>query len=158
MKKSERITSFVSELGIGPSLALDPCYMGYFKCFNEQKYYEAHDILEHLWLQKKDENHLYFKGLIQIAGAFVHLQKQYHRPTHPKDGKRLAPASRLFELGMRNLEGYCPHHLHFDVEALYRLCAQFAGEIISSGFRHNPWNPAHPPRLFLDETEPRTGA
>ncbi|MGB8355325.1 MAG: DUF309 domain-containing protein [Chthoniobacteraceae bacterium] len=153
MKKSERIHSFVSELGIGTSSALDPCYLGYFKCFNEQKYYEAHDVLEHLWLQKKDENHLYFKGLIQIAGAFVHLQKQYLRPMHPKDGKRLAPASRLFELGMRNLEGYCPRHLHFDVEALYRLCAQLAGEIIDSDFRHNPWNPAQPPQLFLTETD-----
>ena len=28
-----------------------PCYQGYFRCcFNEGRYYEAHDVLEHLWL------------------------------------------------------------------------------------------------------------
>jgi len=151
MKKSERITSFVAELGVTPGTPLDPCYTGYFQCFNEQRYYEAHDVLEHLWLMNKDENSRFYKGLIQIAGAFVHLQKQFHRPTHPKDGKRLGPAARLFKLGMSNLESYCPHHLYLDVEELYSLCAQLAGRIISSDFLQNPWNPEHPPQLFLDK-------
>jgi hypothetical protein len=31
-------------------------------------------VLEQLWLECRDENRLYFKGLIQIAGAFVHLK------------------------------------------------------------------------------------
>jgi hypothetical protein len=39
-------------------------------------------VLEHLWLDCRDSNHLYFKGLIQIAGAFVHLKNfaniQFH--------------------------------------------------------------------------------
>ena len=25
-------------------------YVGYFRCFNEQLYYEAHDVLEEVWL------------------------------------------------------------------------------------------------------------
>ena len=136
-------------MGTNPASILDPHYQGYFECFNEQKYYEAHDLLEHLWLQHKDENYLFFKGLIQIAGAFVHLQKQYIRPTHPKDGKRLQPAVRLLKLGMCNLEGYLPLHMHFDVESLCRLCAQLVGKIIDSGFLVNPWNPSHAPQLFL---------
>jgi len=149
MKKSERISTFVSRLGKTPDLALDPHYTGYFTCFNEQKYYEAHDVLEHLWLQTKGENHLYFKGLIQIAGAFVHLQKQFQRPTHPKDGRRMRPATRLFKLGMSNLESYLPQYMHLDVEGLCKLCRRLSDEIIDSDYRVNPWNPANAPKVFL---------
>src|SRR5213082_2572941 len=110
MKKADRITQFVEQLGPSSSpsgTALDPHYLGFFTCFNEQRYYEAHDVLEHVWLQcRGDENHAYFKGLIQIAGAFVHLQKQFLRPLHPKDGRRLRPAVRLFQLGMKNIEPF----------------------------------------------------
>ena len=73
MKKNDRISAYIGQLGADPGLALDPCYQGYFKCFNAGAYYEAHDVLEHLWLRTRDENHLFFKGLIQVAGAFVHL-------------------------------------------------------------------------------------
>src|SRR5688572_2743337 len=106
MKKSDRIQAFVSELATDSSLALDPRYQGYFACFNMQQYYEAHDVLEDLWLHSRDENFLFYKGLIQVAGAFVHLQKQYQRPSHPKDGRRLHPGVRLFELSVRNLEPF----------------------------------------------------
>lgn len=153
MKKSARITSFVSRMEPHPDPSLDPHYTGYFQLFNEQKYYEAHDVLEHLWLKKKDANYHFFKGLIQVAGAFVHLQKQLLHPTHAKHGRRLAPASRLFKLAMHNLENYRPLHMQLDVEALCQLCAKHAGEIIHSDFQHNPLRPSHPPKLVLISSE-----
>jgi predicted metal-dependent hydrolase len=154
MKKSARITEYISRMEPHPALSLDPHYLGYFQCFNEQKYYEAHDVLEQLWLKKKDGNYHFFKGLIQVAGAFVHLQKQRLRPTHAKDGRRLRPASRLFKLAMHNLESYRPFYMHLDVESLHLLCAKYAGEIIASDYRHNPLRPSHPPRLSLDLEHP----
>jgi predicted metal-dependent hydrolase len=55
---------------------LDAHYAGYFDCFNRQLFYEAHEVLEHLWLKDKyGPNGAFYKGLIQLAGAFVHLQK-----------------------------------------------------------------------------------
>src|SRR5438067_657768 len=57
MNKADRITRFVQQLGASPDSPLDPHYQGFFQCFNEQRYYEAHDVLEHLWLQNRDENH-----------------------------------------------------------------------------------------------------
>ena len=72
MKKNERISTFVQQLGANPALALDPRYQGFFTCFNEQKYYEAHDVLEQLWLNTNTSDDNFFKGLIQAAGAFVH--------------------------------------------------------------------------------------
>ena len=150
MKKSARITAYVSQMEPQVDESLDPHYTGYFQLFNEQKYYEAHDVLEHLWLKQKDANYHFFKGLIQVAGAFVHLQKQHLHPTHAKHGRRLGPASRLFKLAMHNLESYRPHYMHLDVEALHQLCAKHAEEIIRSDFQHNPLRPSHPPRLSLN--------
>lgn len=149
MKKNERISSFIAQIGTNPQLALDPCYQGYFTCFNAGQYYEAHDVLEHLWLQCRDENYLFFKGLIQVAGAFVHLQKQFLRPEHPKDGRRLHPAVRLFRLGVKNLHPFGPVHLQLDVAGVCSLSERLMREIIEADFQKNPWHPDHAPELHL---------
>jgi predicted metal-dependent hydrolase len=149
MKKNDRISAFVQQLGADPALALDPHYQGYFTCFNAQQYYEAHDVLEHLWLQGRDGNYHFFKGLIQVAGAFVHLQKQFLHPDHLKHGRRLRPAARLFRLGVKNLTPYGARHLQLDVEALCRMCEQMIAEIVASEFQRNPWLPENAPQLHL---------
>ena len=59
----------------------DPHLVGYLRCFNSQKFYEAHDVLEALWLKDRTgPDGDFFKGMIQFAGAFVHLQKIRNRP------------------------------------------------------------------------------
>jgi tryptophanase len=151
VNKSDRISALVSGLRAAGG-GIDPCYEAFFKCFNDQRYYEAHDVLEHLWLKCHDETARYFKGLIQAAGAFVHLQKQFSRPAHPKDGKRLRPAVRLFRLALENLAPYRPRHLGFEVESLCRLCEKAASEIVGADFRRNPWHPEHAPKIFLSGT------
>ena len=150
MKKSERISAFVAGLETGADAgALDPRYRGYFTCFNAGQYYEAHDVLEDLWLGCRDGDFLFYKGLIQIAGAFVHLRKQHLRPEHPKDGRRLRPAVRLFALGMGNLKPFECVHLGLDVAALRAMCARWVGEIEAADFQRNPWSPENAPQLAL---------
>ncbi|MDB6150064.1 MAG: hypothetical protein JWQ44_1512 [Chthoniobacter sp.] len=149
MKKSERISVFVEQLGTDSSLTLDPHYQGYFTLFNAQQYYEAHDVLEDLWLRTTDENYRFFKGLIQLAGAFVHLQKQFEHPTHAKHGRRLRPAVRLFDLSAANLAPFRPQHLQFDVAEACELCRVQAAAVINSDFLRNPWSPAMAPQLVL---------
>ena len=152
MKKSDRISAYVETLGSAPAPDLDPHYTGFFTCFNRGEYYEAHDVLEQLWLRTPGANHAFFKGLIQIAGAFVHLRKQFLRPEHPKDGRRLRPAARLFDLGMRNVEPYGPVHLRLDVTALRALCEAHATALTESAFTRNPWHPERAPRVELVAT------
>lgn len=158
MNKGERISRFVEELEPGRSTdGLDgviahPCYRGFFRCWNEQRYYEAHDVLEHLWLETTSEDASYFKGLIQAAGAFVHLQKQFQHPTHPKHGRRLAPAVRLFRLAEKNLEPFAPLRHGLDVAALLGLLQQKAEAILNSGGSRNPWSPETAPKLSLQES------
>jgi len=129
--------------------ALDPCYLAWFERFNACEYYEAHDVLEALWLRTHDGDRDFFKGLIQIAGAFVHLRKQRERPLHAKDSTRLRPAARLFLRAKEHLETYAPRHLQLDVAAVCALCERLTRGIEASRFSANPWNPATPPRITL---------
>lgn len=153
MKKNARIAAQVQDRPAGAGFALPGCYLAFFTCFNAQQYYEAHDVLEHLWLQKKDANWHFFKGLIQVAGAFVHLQKQFSDPHHVKHGRRLHPAMRLFRRGAENLEGYRPAHMALNVESLHQLCLQMSARLEQSEFRINPWTPATAPRLDVPGDE-----
>ncbi len=147
MKKGQKIEALIESLGTGSTH--DPCYEGYFICFNEQRYYEAHDVLEHLWLKDRGPAHQFFKGLIQLAGAFVHLQKQYTRPEHSTDGRRLRPAWRLFKLAQTNLEPYSPAFLDLDVRSILELCSKNMLAIEGADFQRNPWNPNAAPVLAL---------
>jgi hypothetical protein len=148
LNKAERIEAYVRSFGLGAE-GLDPCYLAYFVCFNAQEYYEAHDVLEHLWLQREDENHAFFKGLIQLAGAFVHLKKQRARPWHPTDGRRMRPAVRLFALASRNLSPYSPRHMGLDVSEVLDVATDHVARIEASDFSRNPWNPETAPKLKL---------
>jgi hypothetical protein len=149
MKKGERTERFIDRLQTTAHPQYDPCYVGYFLCFNEQQYYEAHDVLEHIWLQSEGEEQRYFKGLIQLAGAFVHLKKQFARPDHAKDGRRIRPAWRLLRLAEINLTPFAPRFMGFEVDSALRLCHACREQIEESGFEINPWNPGQAPRLEL---------
>lgn len=116
---------------------LDPRYAGFFVCFNRGQYYEAHDVLEDLWLEdRRGSDGDYFKGLIQLAGAFVHLQKH-----------RLRPAAALFTLAVNNLEKYPSPHRHLDVRGVTDLASDWRQRLTTSGFAANPLTPESAPRL-----------
>jgi hypothetical protein len=147
-KKAERMEAFVQSLGLSGA-EYDPCYLGYFACFNDQEYYEAHDVLEHLWLRGRDGNYAFYKGLIQLAGAFVHLKKQRARPDHPTDGRRMFPAVRLFRLAEKNLSAYRPVHLGLELGPVFSLIDGQVRRIEESDYTRNPWSPGEAPRLRL---------
>lgn len=119
---------------------LDAHYLGYFECFNQQLFYEAHDVLEDLWLvDRKGPNYAYFKGLIQLAGAFVHLQKE-----------RLKPAAALFRLARNNLRQYAVIHEHLNLAVVQDLISHWLGELESNGYTRNPLHTWAPPQLALE--------
>ena len=131
------------------NLVEHPFYVAFFRCWNEQRYYEAHDVLEQLWLKTDSDEANFFKGLIQAAGAFVHLQKRFEHPSHAKHSKRLPPAVRLFRLAEKNLASFAPWHHGLDVAALCRLLRAYADEILASDYTTNPWSPETAPKLEL---------
>jgi len=117
----------------------DARYLGYFECFNQGRFYEAHDVLEDLWLERRraPEGDFY-KALIQLAGAFVHLQKN-----------RLQPAAALLHRAADLLGRYPPEMEGLRVPDLLALIGDWAGWLERSGFRINPLNQRHAPRLTL---------
>ena len=154
MSKGERISQFVRELegeNIDPSgdVANHPFYRAYFRCWNDHRYYEAHDVLEQVWLDRDSDDDNFFKGLIQAAGAFVHLQKNFEHPTHAKHSRRLRPAVKLFELAEKNLSSFAPRHHALDVGAMLDLLRATRMKIIDAGFKMNPWSPENAPKLVL---------
>ena len=157
MSKGERISQFVASLETGGAQAESgrmsdhPYYRAFFQCWNEQRYYEAHDVLEQVWLHSpiSAEDAQYFKGLIQAAGAFVHLQKQFEHPKHPKHGRRLAPAVRLFRLALKNLEPFGAERHALKLTAFREMLSGYESSIAESDHKTNPWNPASAPKITL---------
>jgi len=155
LNKGERISRFVAKLpGEGADadrtdITKQPFYRAFFHCWNEQHYYEAHDVLEQLWLKTKSRDADYFKGLIQAAGAFVHLQKRFEYPSHAKHGRRLRPAVRLFRLAEKNLSSFMPRHHGLDVAAFCQILHAYADQIVASDYKINPWSPDTAPKLKL---------
>lgn len=138
MNKHERIAEFARQFeGSG----VDARYAGYFALFNEQKFYEAHDILEDLWLpDRHGKNGNFYKGLIQLAGAFVHLQKN-----------RLRPSAALFKLAQANLEKYSSPHEQLNLAAVQQLIAGWLWSLEKDEFTVNPLTNALAPQLALQK-------
>jgi predicted metal-dependent hydrolase len=136
--KRARISEMVEQFREGK---LDPHYAGYFELFNRQKFYEAHDVLEHIWLKDKHgPNGAFYKGLIQLAGAFVHLQKD-----------RTQPAAALLKLALANLEKYPATHEHLDLKIIGGLIGKWLDDLERTHLKINPLTGANAPKLKLDE-------
>jgi len=151
MNKRERISDFVRALEpASPEASSQDYYAAFFQLWNAQKYYEAHDVLEQLWLVEKNaELARFYQALIQAAGAFVHLQKNFEQPSHAKHGRRLRPATRLFALALRNLEGL-PNEFHvLNLVQFRKILLRYRDAIIAADFKKNPWSPEAAPRVAL---------
>jgi predicted metal-dependent hydrolase len=120
---------------------LDAHYLGFFECFNRQLFYEAHEVLEPLWLEQRGgPEAAFYKGLIQLAGAFVHLQKN-----------RLRPAAALFRLAAENLRPYPATHGLLDVEAVRLLIQEWLSKVEAGAFTISLLEATRPPQLHLPD-------
>ena len=48
--------------------------------FNKRLFYEAHEFWEEIWHTRNGSEKAFFQGLILLAGAGVHYQKQRNEP------------------------------------------------------------------------------
>ena len=137
-KKSAKILALIEK---HHGHELSPHYFGYFELFNAQLFYESHDVLEELWLaDRKGPNGNFYKGLIQLAGAFVHLQKN-----------RLRPSAALFKLARTNLEKYPATHEQLNVANVLRLIEKWLTSLEAGNYKENPFTALNVPRIGLSE-------
>ena len=118
---------------------LDARYLGYFDCFNRQLFYEAHEVLEDLWLlDRHGPDGDFYKALIQLAGAFVHLQKN-----------RLRPSAALLKLAQANLARYPARHGRLNLVAVQTLIAGWLVQLERGAYHTNPLTAKNIPQLAL---------
>ncbi len=75
--------------------------------FNNRKFFEAHEVLELLWLETEGKEKDFYKGLIQCAAAFVHHQRGNPRGAH-----------KLYQRANNYLKSYLPHYGGINSEKL----------------------------------------
>jgi len=139
--KSPRIEALLA--GFAELPGFNRHYAGFFRCFNAQLYYEAHDVLEEIWLPIRDQSQAkFYQGLIQMAGGFVHLQKQ-----------RLGPAARLFALALANFEAYPARYAGIDLDTIREICRKHRHAVLDSSETVNPWSKDRAPQLPLPMPE-----
>jgi predicted metal-dependent hydrolase len=135
-KKSGKIAALIEGCR---GQSLDAHYLGYFECFNRGLFYEAHDVLEELWLaDRQGPEYSFYKGMIQLAGAFVHLQKN-----------RLKPSAALFKLAQANLRKYPVIHAQLDLAGVLQLIERWLHDLESADFTMNPLTSTNAPKLQL---------
>ena len=136
-KKSAKIAGLIENC---QGRELPAHYLGYFECFNRGLFYEAHDVLEELWLPARHgADGKFYQGLIQLAGAFVHLQKN-----------RVRPAAALFEKARTNLQKYPSVHHALDVSKTVELAEWWLTRLHGSGFSENPLQTQPAPKLNIE--------
>jgi len=117
---------------------LDSHYLAFFDCFNRQLFFEAHEVLEDLWLADRGPDRAFYQGLIQLAGAFVHFQKN-----------RFRPASALLRLAATNLARYPREHQKLSVHHILARIAVWQDVLAESSYAMNPFIETGYPSLNL---------
>ena len=144
--KSSRIS--VLWEGVDPR-GRDVRYAAYFHHFNRGDYYEAHDVLESLWLEKgrQAREAAFYQGLIQLAGGFVHLRKHHEHPNHRVHGQRLHPAARLLALAEKNIQPYGQEWEGLETGPVLHLAKETIRRLEAEAFKKNPWEPGKRPKI-----------
>jgi hypothetical protein len=91
--------------------------------FNAGRFYESHEHLEEIWQYERGRVRDAYKGLIQIAAAFVHLSR----------GKFVG-AERLLRTGVAYLSPYrTDGALGFDIEEIASTAEELHARLLAVG-------------------------
>ena len=122
-----------------PGAVAPPGYRAFFAYFNAGRFFESHEVLEADWLpRRRGPDGDFYKGLIQLGAAFVHLEKG-----------RPGPAAALLRLARGHLAKYPVVHRGFDRLAAERLIARWLSWIDGGATR--PEKPVLPVPPGLDD-------
>ncbi len=82
-------------------------YLEGLRLFNEEDFFESHEVLEELWTDTLDERRKFYQGLIQVAVALLHF-----------GNGNLGGARKLYTTSTAYLAAYTPHYEGLDVARL----------------------------------------
>lgn len=88
----------------------DEFYKG-VACFNQGKFYEAHEHWEKIWLKTKGEGRLFYQGIIQLAACGHHFKRGKIKEANQQFNK----ANEKLNLYSENSHGVNVDQLLFDM-------------------------------------------
>lgn len=97
-------------------------YLQAVRLFNNEEFFECHDVLEELWTETTSEERRFYQGLIQAAVALFHF-----------GNGNLGGARKLYLSSSRYLQPYGPHYMGLDVATFlddFRHCFE---ELLAAG-------------------------
>lgn len=91
--------------------------------FNSGKFFECHESFEDIWQQERGEVRELYKGLIQVAAAYVHISRG-----------NFAGAERLLRTGLGYLRPFrAGGAMGFDVERISRAVETARDDVVALG-------------------------
>lgn len=88
-------------------MQVDERFIRGIKLFNNEEFFECHEVIEDLWLATDNEYKNLYKGVIQAAVALYHLKRGNTRG-----------ARKLYGTSSKYLRKYIPKTLGLNVEKL----------------------------------------
>jgi predicted metal-dependent hydrolase len=83
-------------------------YLEGIRLFNEQDFFECHEVLEELWSETLGDEKKFYQGLIQAAVALFHFGNE-----------NLGGARKLYESSRLNLERYGSFYQGLDLQKFH---------------------------------------
>jgi uncharacterized protein len=111
-------------------MTMEPELQEFIELFNSKEFFDAHEVLEQLWVRTEGEDKNFYKGLIQCAVALAHLQR----------GNRKG-ANKVCSTACAYLDHYDPDYLGFPAESLVQQMREF--------FQQETPDLENPPRIKL---------
>ena len=97
-------------------------YLEGIRLFNEEEFFDCHDVLEELWSEVLGEEKKFYQGLIQAAVALFHFGNE-----------NLGGARKLYESAAKKLDMYRPCYLGVDLEKFLADFQYCFAELIDAG-------------------------
>lgn len=103
--------------------------------FNEEEFFECHEVLEALWNREEEPNRQFTQGLIQIAVAIYHLLR----------GNEIG-ALKLLPRGLGRIANFKPTYRSIDTAKLCVDVESLLSQIKAGSVKDQPF---HIPKLEL---------
>jgi uncharacterized protein len=117
----------------------DARYLGGVRFFNEEDFFEAHEVWEDLWLNTAGPERRFYQGLIQAAVALYHF-----------GNGNLRGAVKLYNSSLGYLDQFRPEYQGLDLEAFRTQMERCFAEALASPGKPVSLEDELIPRIALD--------
>jgi len=102
-------------------VSYEPRYLAGILFFNQQDYFEAHEVWESLWMECAGPERKFYQALIQAAVALFHF-----------GNGNLRGAVKLFHSSRNYMQAYGDHYLGLDAAAFWKQMEQCFVDVLAS--------------------------